>query len=187
MGHLTDYEDAQTEIDKALAAIECSRAKSARARAWGWADTAIEHAEAAGIANARALVGDGRYPELNDLQAALEAARVDVITIVTNAFSINMLSPTEHEVHFIPLSRERAAEYLRDSKTWHSAVGHADAAAVFSNDIGITIPANRATIDLIPNKTRLLVGQYMGPRLPEGATTLPEGAEIRWWLVIANS
>ena len=187
MGHLTDYEEGQNEIDKALAAIECSRAKSARARAWNWADIAIEHAEAAGIANARALVGDGRYPELNDLQAALEAARVDVITIVTNAFSINMLSPTEHEVHFIPLSPERAAEYLQDGKAWHSAVGHADTAAVLSNDLGVTIPANRATIDLIPNKTRLLVGQYMGPRLPEGATTLPEGAEIRWWLVIANS
>jgi hypothetical protein len=26
----------------------------------------------------------------------------------------------------------------------------------------------------------LLVGQYVGPRPPEGTTELPEGAEVRW-------
>jgi hypothetical protein len=29
----------------------------------------------------------------------------------------------------------------------------------------------------------LLVGQYSGPRLPEGAVALPTGAELRWWRV----
>lgn len=28
-----------------------------------------------------------------------------------------------------------------------------------------------------------LIGQYIGPRLPEGATELPAGATIEWWLV----
>jgi hypothetical protein len=31
--------------------------------------------------------------------------------------------------------------------------------------------------------TRLLVGQYDGPRLPEGATSLPEGATLTWFKV----
>lgn len=28
---------------------------------------------------------------------------------------------------------------------------------------------------------RLIFGQYIGPRLPEGVTALPEGATIEWW------
>lgn len=32
-----------------------------------------------------------------------------------------------------------------------------------------------------------LVGQYRGPRLPDGATTLPEGATIEWWHVVPMS
>lgn len=28
---------------------------------------------------------------------------------------------------------------------------------------------------------RLIFGQYVGPRLPEGAKTLPPGATIEWW------
>jgi hypothetical protein len=29
----------------------------------------------------------------------------------------------------------------------------------------------------------VLVAQYRGPRLPEGATELPEGATIEWYVV----
>ena len=32
-----------------------------------------------------------------------------------------------------------------------------------------------------------LVGQYSGPRLPEGATTLLEGATIKWMVVVVNA
>ena len=27
------------------------------------------------------------------------------------------------------------------------------------------------------------MGQYSGPRLPEGSTSLPEGATIKWYLI----
>ena len=63
-----------------------------------------------------------------------------------------------------------------------SAVGHADTAAVFAAVLGRPVAVNRATIKLAPGQC-LLVGQYIGPRLPEGATTLPEGATIEWWVV----
>ena len=63
-----------------------------------------------------------------------------------------------------------------------SVVGHADTAAVFSTVLGRDVPYNRATIKLADGD-HLLVGQYIGPRLPEGATSLPEGATIEWWIV----
>jgi hypothetical protein len=40
-------------------------------------------------------------------------------------------------------------------------------------------------VSLVPGD-RVLVGQYSGTRLPEGATTLPEGATIRWLVVSVN-
>jgi hypothetical protein len=30
----------------------------------------------------------------------------------------------------------------------------------------------------------LILCQYIGPRLPEGVTTLPEGSEIRWYYAV---
>ena len=63
-----------------------------------------------------------------------------------------------------------------------SAVGHADTAALFSTILGRDIPANRASVKL-DDETILLVGQYTGPRLPEGTTELPAGATIVWWRV----
>jgi hypothetical protein len=63
-----------------------------------------------------------------------------------------------------------------------SCIGHADVAAVLSSLLGETIPANRITVSLNPGDT-VIVGQYVGPRLPEGATALPEGARIEWYRV----
>lgn len=63
-----------------------------------------------------------------------------------------------------------------------SAVGHADTAAVFSSVLGVEVPCNRATVALKEGDVAL-VGQYSGPRLPEGANCLPEGATIKWFIV----
>jgi hypothetical protein len=63
-----------------------------------------------------------------------------------------------------------------------SAVGHADTAAVFSSILDRAIEPNRISVKLTRDDMAI-VGQYVGPRLPEGATTLPEGAAIEWWLV----
>jgi len=67
-----------------------------------------------------------------------------------------------------------------------SAVGHADTAAVISADLGITVPANRQTVALKPGDKALLA-QYIGPRLAEGTTALPDGAKIEYYAVSVGS
>ena len=74
-----------------------------------------------------------------------------------------------------------------------SAVGHADTAAVFSKELGEDVEFNRISLKFGEEFNRislkfgesdvLLVGQLTGPRLPEGSTTLPEGATISWLAV----
>lgn len=99
-----------------------------------------------------------------------------------NAFSINMLP--EHKpvnVHFIPLTLDEARRALEHGE-FVNAIGHVDTAHVVGNMLGIPLEANRVSIAVHPGD-RLIVAQYSGPRLPEGATELPEDAEIRFWLV----
>lgn len=95
-----------------------------------------------------------------------------------NAFSLNMLS-ADADLLVRQVTVEAAQNVARVAT---SAVGHADTANVFADVLGIDVPCNRVSVTL--NKGDLaLVGQYSGPRLPEGATTLPEGATIKWVLV----
>ena len=97
-----------------------------------------------------------------------------------NAFSLNMLSAFPASASFREVSLGEARELL--AQGFDSAVGHAETAAVFSEQLGVAVPAQRVTVALTKGESAL-VGQYRGPRLPEGATTLPEGASIRWYLV----
>ena len=96
-----------------------------------------------------------------------------------NAFSANMLAEFPVSVRFTEISATTMAELAQESV---SAVGHADTAALFSAILGIEVPCNRISITLKSGENALL-GQYSGPRLPEGATTLPEGASIKWVLI----
>ena len=95
-----------------------------------------------------------------------------------NAFSLNMLGGNADII--VREVTQRVAASLATSCT--SAVGHADTAAVFSSVLGVAVPCNRATVALKEGDVAL-VGQYSGPRLPEGATSLPEGAAIKWLVV----
>jgi hypothetical protein len=54
-----------------------------------------------------------------------------------------------------------------------SCIGHPDTAAL------VGVVANRATVKLELGE-EFMVAQYIGPRLPEGTTTLPEGARIEF-------
>ena len=96
-----------------------------------------------------------------------------------NAFSANMLAELPVSVHFVDISPAVMAKLAQESV---SAVGHADTAALFSTILGVKVPCNRVSVTLKAGDNALL-GQYTGPRLPEGATTLPEGANIKWILV----
>lgn len=96
-----------------------------------------------------------------------------------NAFSLNMLASLPASVQVTEVSPGQAAARAKDSL---SVVDHADTAAVFASVLGCAVPANRATVSLRAGD-ELLVGQYKGPRLEEGATQLPSGATIQWLLV----
>ena len=97
---------------------------------------------------------------------------------ILNAFSLNMLDGNADIV--VRQVTQKVAASLASGCT--SAVGHADTAAVFSNVLGVEIPCNRVTVAL-KDGDLALVGQYSGPRLPEGATSLSEGATIKWLVV----
>lgn len=105
--------------------------------------------------------------------------------IITNAFSINMLADGGHDLSFRPLHVTGVKNLLANAQ-WQSAVGHPDTAAVFSAVLGLEVAANRVNVELT-HDVSLIVGQYRGPRLPEGATELPAGATIEWWQVYHNA
>mgnify|MGYP000853274664 CR=1 FL=1 len=115
--------------------------------------------------------------------------------IISNAFSLSMLdretqrnraNDAVYENPRIPRPINDPWEFIagweESGATVESAVGHVDTAELFATVLGRPIQVNRVSIKLKPGVI-LLVGQYIGPRLPEGATTLPEGARIEWWLV----
>ena len=95
-----------------------------------------------------------------------------------NAFSLNMIVGNA-DIEIREITRAMAASL---APACVSAVGHTDTAAVFSSVLGVHVPCNRATVALKEGDVAL-VGQYSGPRLPEGATSLPEGATIKWMVV----
>ena len=110
---------------------------------------------------------------------------------VTNALPGSVLAGAD-TLKFIRLSAAQAAEIIEGSLEWVSAVGHADTAALFSAQLGREIGFNRISIPSdffgdvngrVPYNNQILAGVYSGPRLPEGSTTLPEGASIQWVLV----
>lgn len=99
-----------------------------------------------------------------------------------NAFSLNML-PQGFSCGSLTIDAMSVGDVRRVlSGGFTSAVGHADTAAVFGSVLGTTVPCNRANVTLSIGDSAV-VGQYTGPRLPEGATSLPDGATIKWFRV----
>lgn len=111
--------------------------------------------------------------------------------ILSNAFSLNMLSGSAN-IQIKEIGPEKASRILRSVDEIHNCIGHADTDAVVLNLLREAWPkygpefsvptGQRQTVQLVEG-TPMIVGQYSGPRLPEGATALPEGAEIKWFLV----
>ncbi len=112
---------------------------------------------------------------------------------ICNSFSLGMLpdwrlSPDADasSIRVEPVTEAQARAYIAQSEydghVIFSAVGHADTARIFAGALGRDLPANRVSITLTVSD-RYLIGQYTGPRLPEGATELPAGARIAWLIV----
>jgi len=99
---------------------------------------------------------------------------------LSNAFSIQMLPETGATVQVVPVTPDQVVDALGEK--FISAVGHQDTAAVVSTILGVEVPMNRVNVHLDLGDT-LFVAQIMGGRLPEGATTLPEGVELRFFRV----
>lgn len=97
--------------------------------------------------------------------------------ILANAFSISML-PME-AMNFIRVKKINPNDIPADVE---SAIGHENTAKVVSSMLGFEVKPNRVSIRMSESDV-LYVAQYTGPRLPEGATTLPEGASLEFFEV----
>ena len=108
---------------------------------------------------------------------------------VTNAFSDNMINWSEHPeitstTKVVDYDKISSLLIIRHRNDWKSIVGHADTARLLEADLchAVEIATNRESITIDPANDQLLIGQYIGPRLQEGTSELPEGASIRWLL-----
>lgn len=90
-----------------------------------------------------------------------------------NAFSLQMLD----SFPAVPIIEKVSAGDIPYDAV--SCIGHADTASVLSDMLGRNVTCNRQAITLKQGDT-LFVAQVMGGRLPEGATTLPDGMQIKF-------
>ena len=99
--------------------------------------------------------------------------------VLCNAFSLNMLAD---ELKLVLSTVEIKITHISPADVPYdceSSWGHADSARLGSELLGWDIPVCRRNDSLMKGDIAY-VGQYIGPRLQEGATELPEGAEIRF-------
>ena len=99
---------------------------------------------------------------------------------LANAFSISMLQG-DSRVLFSHWGLEDVHEALTGQE-WKSVVGHSTTANLIAEQIGRDVPTNRVSVSLT-EEDLMIVAQYKGQRLPEGTTTLPEGASFDWWAI----
>jgi hypothetical protein len=98
-----------------------------------------------------------------------------------NAFSLQMLNlEVAHNVSIAPVSIDevKQADFV-------SVVGHPDTAAVLTDMLDKEVAYNRQSLSLESGDI-LYVAQIVGGRLPEGATTLPEGFKLSFVRVMAD-
>lgn len=98
---------------------------------------------------------------------------------LSNAFSLQMVQAGA-TVYTRGIDHTFFSEAVKSGKSQlKSIIGHVDMANVLTEMLGFPVEQNRESIKLTP-KDRLYVAQITGGRLPEGATTLPEGFEIEF-------
>ena len=83
---------------------------------------------------------------------------------ISNTFSLNMIRGSLNiEVSVCEVSLREARSFALNAR---SAVGHPETALLFSEQLGFEVAHDRLTITLEPGD-QLLIGQYVGDRLPE--------------------
>jgi hypothetical protein len=102
--------------------------------------------------------------------------------IIGNAFSIQMLDNENTAIiQYEPVSIEEVKAMLAE-ESYKSVIGHVDTANVVSQILDLPVFVNRESIKIDESRT-LIIAQFMGGRLPEGATTLPSNLEIRFFKI----
>ena len=109
-------------------------------------------------------------------------------TFLTNAFSLNMLSqPYKMDIRVSEVSDWVAAQICRRADKLVNAIGHADTDGIIrqmlTGPYDKPLPVGERRSVSIDVGDTVIVGQYSGPRLPEGATALPGGATIKFMVV----
>jgi hypothetical protein len=114
---------------------------------------------------------------------------------LTNAFSLNMLDTEEDHISVIETERISQSAAISDIRSqcddWDgdftgiNAIGHPSTDAIVRDLIGhpFGFPEGQRLSITMNNGDWAIVAQYSGPRLPEGATELPEGAKIIWFRI----
>ena len=98
---------------------------------------------------------------------------------IGNAFSLQMVADNaiickvEVSPEQVPVNAE-------------SIIGHKDTAAVVSTILGRDVLCNRASV-MLDDEDTLYVAQVVGGRLPEGATTIPDGMEIKFYRITVRT
>lgn len=95
---------------------------------------------------------------------------------IANAFSAQMLKRNSAKVTFTEASLDELKEFL-EQREFTSIVGHGSTANLLSKLLDQDIQFNRIPITLGQNDI-LILAQYKGERLEEGATELPKGAKF---------
>jgi len=99
------------------------------------------------------------------------------MTKIGNAFALSMVDvPCQIDV------KSLNADQVRNFAPFESCLGHKDIAAIVSSIIGIEIPFARINVKLVSGE-KMIVAQYIGPKLPEGVKELPAGSRIEFRLV----
>lgn len=104
--------------------------------------------------------------------------------LVTDDFDLQMLNG-DTIVSFQSVDLEVARKWVKDATEIGrgpvSAIRHAGVASLISYALGCRLAPSCIDVRL---DTPILVGQYIGPQLPEGTlTNIPEGAKIVWWMI----
>ena len=109
-------------------------------------------------------------------------------TYISNGFSLNMIDPAALAAGVVVYAQTVDAGEARcfvGHRRAESIIGHADIAAVVTDDLGVAVAHNRATRTLYDGDS-MLVAQYRGPRLPEGTTALPAGTAVEYVKVLVG-
>ena len=111
---------------------------------------------------------------------------------LANAFSLNILHISNGRMAHVVVNKieeGRAAELIRSAcrlSGFNNIIGHQTTDEIIRcifEDYELFIPPGQRKSILIHEEDILVVAQYIGPRLEEGTTVLPDYARIEWFEV----